>query len=58
MFTGIIEELGKVSALRKGDKSLKLKVECSKVTDVLFLGDSIAFNGVCLTSVSFGSSFF
>lgn len=58
MFTGIIEELGKVSALIKGDKSLKLKVECSKVTDGLLLGDSIAVNGVCLTAVSFGSSFF
>ena len=37
---------------------MKLKVECSKVTDGLLLGDSIAVNGVCLTAVSFGSSFF
>ena len=58
MFTGIIEELGKISALTKGDKSLKLKVECNKVTEGLLLGDSIAVNGVCLTAASFGSSFF
>lgn len=58
MFTGIIEELGKISALTKGDKSLKLKVECSKITEGLHLGDSIAVNGVCLTAVSFGNSFF
>ena len=58
MFTGIIEELGKISALTKGDKSLKLKVECNKVTEGLLLGDSVAVNGVCLTAVNFGSSFF
>lgn len=58
MFTGIIEELGKISALTKGDKSLKLKVECNKITEGLLLGDSIAVNGVCLTAVSFGNSFF
>lgn len=58
MFTGIIEELGKISALTKGDKSLKLKVECNKVTENLLLGDSIAVNGVCLTVINFGRSFF
>ena len=58
MFTGIIEELGEITALTKGDKSLKLKVECNKVTEGLLLGDSVAVNGVCLTAVNFGSSFF
>lgn len=58
MFTGIIEELGEIKALIKGDKSMKLKVECSKITQDLSLGDSVAVNGVCLTAVNFGSSFF
>ena len=58
MFTGIIEELGKISALTKGDKSLKLKVEFNKVTEVLLLVDSVSVNGVCLTAVNFGNSFF
>ena len=53
MFTGIIEELGKISALSKGDKSLKIKI-----LEGLSLGDSIAVNGVCLTAVAFGSTFF
>lgn len=58
MFTGIVEEVGKISALTKGDKSMKLKVECYKVTEGLLLGDSVAVNGVCLTAVNFGSNFF
>lgn len=58
MFTGIIEELGEITALTKGDKSMKLKVGCSKITQDLSLGDSVAVNGVCLTAVNFGSSFF
>lgn len=58
MFTGIIEELGKISALSKGDKSLKIKIECKNILEGLSLGDSIAVNGVCLTAVAFGSTFF
>ena len=37
MFTGIIEELGEIKALIKGDKSMKLKVGCSKITNDLSL---------------------
>lgn len=58
MFTGIIEELGKVTSLKKDDKSIKLKVECNKVTDGLKQGDSIAVNGICLTVVNFNDDFF
>jgi len=45
MFTGIIEELGKVRDI----KSNKIIIECVKVLDSARLGDSIAVNGVCLT---------
>ena len=47
MFTGIIEELGKV----QGVYSNKITVECGTVIEDAKLGDSIAVNGVCLTVV-------
>ena len=49
MFTGIIEELGTVKALRKGAASAVIEVEASVVLEGTKLGDSIATNGVCLT---------
>lgn len=58
MFTGIIEELGKVISVSKIDKSMKLKVGCHKVTDNILIGDSVAVNGVCLTVTAFGSDYF
>ena len=45
MFTGIIEELGKILDIT----SNKITVECVTVMDNTKLGDSIAVNGVCLT---------
>lgn len=44
MFTGIIEEKGRVKA-----KGLRLTISCKKVLEDLKLGDSIAVNGCCLT---------
>ena len=52
MFTGLIEEVGKISAINKKDDGLKIKVECNKILDDIKLGDSVAVNGVCLTVVN------
>lgn len=49
VFTGIIEEIGKVKSIRRGTKSVTLEIEASKVLDGTLVGDSIATNGVCLT---------
>lgn len=49
MFTGIVEELGKIKAVQKGEKSSVLTIEASKILENTQLGDSIAVNGVCLT---------
>lgn len=49
MFTGIIEEVGKVKSLRRGAKSFVLEVEAETVLEGTQVGDSIATNGVCLT---------
>lgn len=52
MFTGIIEEVGKVKSLRRGAKSFVLEVEAVTVLEGTQVGDSIATNGVCLTVTS------
>ncbi len=51
MFTGIIEELGKVSALEKRDDGARIVISASVVTSDLKNGDSVAVNGVCLTAL-------
>jgi riboflavin synthase len=53
MFTGLVEELGKVTAVSKGKESLRLTVSAKKVLQDLKLGDSIAVNGACLTVVDY-----
>jgi riboflavin synthase len=48
MFTGIIQDVGKVKAIKKGLISQQLTIETSILEDVQ-IGDSIAANGLCLT---------
>ena len=50
MFTGIIEEKGKIKAIKRGAASSVLKIEGSIIFDDLRIGDSVAVNGVCLTA--------
>ena len=54
MFTGITEELGKVSLLQPN----KLVVKARKVLEGTGIGDSVSVNGACLTVVEFGSDYF
>lgn len=49
MFTGIIEEIGQVQNIKRGEKSTILTISASKVLEETILGDSISTNGVCLT---------
>lgn len=49
MFTGIIEEVGTVTSIKKGTSSAVLTVSAHRILDDVKLGDSIAVNGVCLT---------
>lgn len=58
MFTGIIEEIGKIKEIKKGAASAILTIESVKVLEDVKLGDSIAVNGVCLTVTDFSSSTF
>ena len=52
MFTGIIEELGKIASLEKHGDGAKIKIAASVVTQGTLEGDSIAVNGVCLTALN------
>ncbi len=58
MFTGLIEELGSVQAMVRGQKSVRLTIAARKVLADVRLGDSIAVNGTCLTVVDFSATFF
>jgi riboflavin synthase len=51
MFTGIIEELGRVRSLEKRGEGVRVRVEARVVSDGTKEGDSIAVNGVCLTAL-------
>lgn len=54
MFTGIIEELGKIAQLRPHAGGAKIRIAATLVAEGTKDGDSIAVNGVCLTAL--GSS--
>lgn len=58
MFTGIIEEVGRVVSLKRGARSFTLKVEAQRVLEGTVVGDSIATNGVCLTVTEMGDGHF
>ena len=51
MFTGIIEEVGTVTAIERGEASARFTVAGETVVSDASLGDSITINGVCLTVV-------
>jgi riboflavin synthase len=49
MFTGIVEEIGRIKNVQRGAKSITFCIEASKVLADTKIGDSICTNGVCLT---------
>ena len=51
MFTGIIEELGRVREVEKRGGDARIVIEARLVTEDIHGGDSIAVNGVCLTAL-------
>lgn len=51
MFTGIVEEAGRVEGIRPTDRSIQLIVRAARCGRGLKVGDSLAVNGCCLTTV-------
>ncbi len=58
MFTGIIEEIGKVEKVQRKRDGMLLSIEACGVLEDMKAGDSIAVDGVCLTVVEKGSENF
>lgn len=58
MFTGIIEEVARVSKIQRTGNSLRLRIDAKLVVKNLKSGDSVCVNGVCLTVVNSGVDFF
>ena len=54
MFTGLVEELGRVRAVTPNATGARLEIEASTVLDDATLGASVAVNGCCLTVVELG----
>ncbi|MGR3764676.1 riboflavin synthase [Rossellomorea sp. NS-SX7] len=53
MFTGIIEEIGKIDQIKKSAASMILTIAAKRILKDVHIGDSISVNGVCLTVTSF-----
>ena len=54
MFTGIIEEVGRLKSLDGG----RIEISCEKILSDIKIGDSISTNGICLTVVDYGENYF
>jgi riboflavin synthase len=57
VFTGLIEELGRVASVERSADGARLRIEASFASE-LHDGDSIAVNGVCLTATDSGGGAF
>lgn len=58
MFTGLVEEIGRLKSISKQGEAMVLSIGASKIMADIALGDSIAVNGVCLTVISISPSAF
>lgn len=58
MFTGLVEEVGEVLQVSKGENYSKLSIRAEKILRGMKIGDSIAVNGTCLTVTDYGKDFF
>jgi riboflavin synthase len=58
VFTGIIEEIGKIQSVKKSSVGYVVTIDAKKVLADVDLGDSISVNGICLTVTSFKESAF
>ena len=58
MFTGLVEELGKVTNITRTSQSVRITIGADKVLTDVKIGDSIAVNGTCLTAVDYNTKSF
>lgn len=58
MFTGLIAELGSISAIEKSETSAVFTIDAPGLISEIAVGDSVAVNGVCLTAISISGTTF
>ncbi|KAE8558467.1 MULTISPECIES: riboflavin synthase [Paenibacillus] len=58
MFTGLVEEVGRIQSISKSGEAMVLGISGSVVLDDLKIGDSVSVNGVCLTAIQIGTKDF
>jgi riboflavin synthase len=58
MFTGIVEEIGEITAVEPSGDGVRLTVRAPKAVSDAAHGDSISVSGVCLTVVDQGADWF
>ena len=58
MFTGLIAELGSITAIEKSETSAVFTINAPGLISQIAVGDSVAVNGVCLTSTSIDGTAF
>ncbi len=58
MFTGLIEEIGKLALAGNIPGGKRIKIYASKILDDVKIDDSVCINGVCLTVTGFEKDFF
>ena len=58
MFTGLIAELGSITAIKKSDTSAVFTINAPGLISEISVGDSVAVNGVCLTATTIDGTAF
>jgi riboflavin synthase len=58
MFTGLIAELGSITAIEKNETSAVFTINAPGLISQIAVGDSVAVNGVCLTATSIAGTAF
>lgn len=58
MFTGLVEEIGRVRRVRRQSRFQRLEIDAPRLLEDLHLGDSVNIDGVCQTVVDLDSSGF
>lgn len=58
MFTGIVEEIGKIKIIKKHSRYQKITFQAEQIFSDLKIGDSVAVDGSCLTAAEMGKNWF
>jgi riboflavin synthase len=57
MFTGLIEDIGRIESLQSGEDGARVRIETRLAAEISD-GDSVSVNGVCLTATAIGAGGF